>query len=873
MTSMDRLRTFRDVSIAIVVLIAVATGIAFGMAMAGARNFRVQDSYTRLEEDLPSVILDTQGNTLKELFAEKRVEVPLEELPKHLVYALLAREDKNFYEHNGVDPEGFLRAAFNIVTGRYFSGFSTITMQVAGHLYANRGSDTTMWEKVQRKIREIWFAFQMERNYSKDQIMELYLNKFYFGHQNYGVEAASRFYFHKPAAEMTVAESAILVAILARPNEFSPVKNPDLARPRQVAILDAMVEEGYVSREEADTSFEVYWANYDATRAADDAAIFENQGIAPYFTAYVTEQFNSEIFVGSGLGGADIFTDGYRIHTTLDSRHQALAEQYMQSGLESLNASVRAQKRETQSYASSSYLPMIGVLSLAFDIPEIHYDGVSEKQNAVRLYDDSLNAMVDVIAMISGNSSLKDFTRISTERKEEKSTRETVEGALITIDNESGYITAMYGGSDFSIKKFNRATDGTLMPGSVFKPLYYTEAIESETFTPASMFFDARVSFQNLDGTSYTPDNYGVRYRGPVLLRRAIALSLNVPSLKLLEGIGIENGIEMAVRLLDKEDEFYNETLYPRKYTLGLGTTAVSPLEIAKAFATFPNAGRRLEPIAISYIEDRNGKLVVDHAQNVLRELRSRDTQLISPQTAYIMTDLLTSVAEYGTLSGRVRDVGGFGDMAVAAKTGTSENWHDAWTVGFTPYYTTAIWFGFDEGGESLGRVNYGGWAAGRQWAPYMKDIHEGLAPLDFERPKTGLVDVQIALNSGLRPTQEHYNRGLVTTELFIAGTEPKEYDTLLGAEEEREANSVAAIRSALLFQDLDFSLGSASTSTPIGSFNPFLLDTAGSDDGTNPLLDDSPASDDTADFSLEESTVVDPESEEETEDINPHLD
>lgn len=871
MTSTDRLKTVRDVSVAVVVLLAVVTGVAFGMAMAGSRNFRVEDSYTHLEEDLPSVILDSDGNTLKELFAEKRVEVPLEDLPKHLVYALLAREDQNFYQHHGVDPQGFFRAAFNILTGRYFSGFSTITMQVAGNLYANRGSDTTIWEKLLRKIKEVWFAFQMERNYSKDQIMEIYLNKVYFGHQNYGVQAASQFYFHKPASEMTVAESAILVAIIARPNDFSPVKNPDLARPRQVAILDAMVDQGYVTREEADASFEEYWANYDATRAADDAAIYENQGIAPYFTAYVTDQFNSEIFVGSGLGGADIFRDGYRIHSTLDSRHQALAEKYMQDGIESLNASVRAQKRETQSYASSSYLPMIGMLSLAFDLPGIHYDGLSEKQNAIRMYDDSLNAMVDVLAMISGNSRLKDFTRISTRRKQEKSTRETVEGALITLDNENGYITAMYGGSDFSIKKYNRATDGTLMPGSVFKPLYYTQAIESKTFTPASMFYDARVSFQNLDGTTYTPDNYGVHYRGPILLRRALALSLNVPSLKVLEGIGIENGIAMAVKLLDKEDEFYNETLYPRKYTLGLGTTAVSPLEIAKAFATFPNGGRRLEPIAISYIEDRNGKLVVDHAQDVLRELRSKDTQLITPQTAYIMTDLLKSVTTFGTLSGRIRDVGGFGDMAVAAKTGTSENWHDAWTVGFTPYYTTAIWFGFDEGGESLGRVNYGGWAAGREWAPYMKDIHEGLPPLDFERPKTGLVDVQIASNSGLLPTQEHYERGLVTTEIFLAGTEPKEYDTLLGAEEQRDENSVAALRSALLFEDLQIDTSAGGTASSVG--NPFLNDSGSADDGTNPLLNDAPASDDTADFSLDESTGVNPQPDDNTEDINPHLD
>jgi penicillin-binding protein 1A len=813
----NNLKRIAVILLSSLVTMSVILGVALGLAMGGSRNFKVDDYYRELEEKkLPSKILDQDGIILKELFEEQRSEVQIDELPKHLIYALLSREDKNFYRHNGFDIEGFSRAVVNILLGRYTSGGSTITMQVAGKLYDDR-SDRSIF----RKIREIWYSWQMEKIYTKDQILEYYLNTEFFGHQTYGVEAASQFYFKKSARDISIAEAAILVTIVARPSEFTPLKNFSGAKLRQEATLKQMVKNKYITQEAADASLKEFLENWDQTRSADDVAIFNNQGEAPYFTSYVyNDLIPKQILVGETGGGIDIYTSGLTIHTTLNSNFQAAAERVMDKGIALINESYKENKRVSETYASNKYASLVGGLALVFDIPSLYFAGEKERSQALVVYDEQINPILDILGMMGGFEDLRTETNKSFVRLKRRQELTTVEGALVTLENDTGYILAMYGGSDFTTKKYNRATQGALLPGSTFKPLYYAEAIESKKLNAASLLWDREVEFTNDDGTKYSPDNYNEYFRGPVLLRRALALSLNIPSLQVLESITIERGIQMAAKLLGREEDADDTDVFPRKFPVGLGISPVSPLQMAQAYATFPNQGRKVEPIAVRYIEDRNGKIIVNWEEVIYSQIQGK--QLLSEQAAYIMVDILKDSVRYGTLSFRTATSGGFGGMPMAGKTGTTQNWEDAWTMGFSPYFTTAIWFGFDTGNESLTKSNTGASAAGPRWIDYMQEIHRNIEPKEFAKPATGLSFFDVSSLSGLLPTAKHYSQGLIKgSEIFITGTEPKEFDTLLADLEERNEQTSMAIMNSL------------------NTFNLNNIDSSSGFDLSIPLVDD----------------------------------
>ncbi len=816
----------------ILMFFAILIGAAIGVAIAATKNIDMNEAFKNKKPALPTQILDIKGRLITELFStEKREIVPIDEIPKCLIDALLTREDRHFYEHHGFRILDMLKAAWHIATGQFFQGGSTITQQLAGTLFADR-TDISL----RRKIVELWWALQLEKHFSKDEILEMYLNQMYFGHNTYGVEAASQFYFKHSVRDITPAEAAILVIQLARPGYYSPINHPNRAKKMQREILNQMVQLGYLTKEQADLSFEQYWENYDYTRTNTTTAYFEREDKAPYFTEYVRQRLEDML-----LGSVDVYKAGLIVHTTLNLDYQKIANKIMQNGIRRINAQYQLETSHRLKYADKTFLDVVDLLSLTFNIGDLRVAGRRQQKLAKLEYLKELNPIVDIVADMFNLKDMRYVSKVAYKEKERIAEKTQVEGALIAIDSTKGYIYAMVGGRKFeSNNQFNRAVSSKVQPGSAFKPLYYSAAISSRKFTPATMIVDAPVVFWNDDGTPYTPLNYKGEWKGRVLLRDALAHSMNVPSLKILAAIGFDAAISRASKMLGITDPKEIERVFPRKFPLGLGVITVSPLQMARAYATFPNQGREVDPIAIRYVEDRNGKIILEPEKELRlkQKKKGKAMQIMSPQTAYIMTSLLESTIKTGTLRWAASTVGGF-KRPIAGKTGTTQNWSDAWTVGFTPQITTAIWFGFDERGHSLGVHLSGAVSAGPVWCRFMKDVHKNLPIKDFIKPDTGLREVTVCAKSGLLPTE--YCKE-TRKEIFLAGTEPKKFCTLCKYEAKMKQTVENNIRNAILPDEapinnvLPDSLFNLNLNTP-GSETPVKKEKSTSS-GTNPLLD-----------------------------------
>ena len=762
---------------AFTIILVIIIGIGLGLSLAMTANIMNEENFAEFAPALPTRLLDINGVLITE-FAdnEKRELVSLSDLPRHLIHAVLAREDPDFFNHRGFSIRAIARAVWGEITpGPGAGGGSTISQQVAGWLYTDRTERT-----IRRKIKELWWALQMERRYTKNEILEIYLNYMPMGPGTYGVETASKFFFKKSASDVTLAESAVLAVLLSGPNRFDPYRNPNLARDRQYFVLERMIQFGYTTLEEADASFDEYWDNFDWTQAVSSAYL-TREDKAPWFSEYVRRELERLMY-----GTRDYFRDGYIVHTTLNLEHQEAAEKYMAIGLENGNREYAALSRRSNTQAIRSVLPLVDLLTLTFDLGEIR--AASSGQHEVRTvsrYSRTVNPIVDLMALAFGVDEVKDITIPGFAMLRETTEQNVVEGALITIENETGYITAIVGGSRYDeSNQLIRATQAFVQPGSAFKPLYYSAAIDSRKFTMATMIYDSPMAFHNEDGTPYVPNNYGGAWRGPVLLYMVLSLSLNIPSLHILEQIGFDAAISRSAALLDVTDPAAIRRTFPRVYPLGLGVNSTSPLQMARAFAVFANQGRAVTPISIREIQDRNGRVVFDIERDVRQAQRrmANNGQVITPQNAFVMTRLL----EFGVTAGTLAFGTGAGSkftyrdadgrtyrMPVAGKTGTTQNWSDAWVVGYTPYYTTAIWYGFDRPGNSLGINQTGAQLAGPVWGDYMSDIHRGLPQRNFTRP-TGVVDAVVCRSSGLLPTEACTDGRIYLT--FLAGTIPGSY-------------------------------------------------------------------------------------------------
>ncbi|WP_273443421.1 penicillin-binding protein 1A [Treponema berlinense] len=753
---------------------AIFFGAGLGLALSNTKFIKDNEQFTEFSTSLPTKLLDINGELITELASEEKREIiSIRDLPQCMLDALITREDRLFYSHHGYSVKALFRAVFGKLTGMSLGGGSTLTQQIAGTLFCDR---TDM--SIRRKLKELWWAIQMERRYTKDEILELYLNKIYFGGGTYGVSAASKYYFGHDATEITPAEAAILVIQLSNPAFYNPFEYPNRAMDRQKDVLNTMVSAGYISKEQADESIDDYWADFDYTRTAT-AAVFNHDDNAPWFSEYVRRELGNLIY-----GTEDIYSSGFTVNTTLNLKNQAVAQDVMDRYIRYANRTYQRFTGERTNQAFSVYTPMTELLALTFNLNSLK---VSEQRNEAiskATYTSQINPVMDVMSLMFGVDSLKlGIVNKANQQAKVKVSKTTIEGTMIALENDTGYITSLVGGSKFdSENQFIRAVQAKIQPGSSFKPLYYSAAIDSRNFTPTTIISDTPVVFHTADGKPYIPQNFRGEWKGDVELWYALAHSMNIPSLKILDGIGFEAGINRAIALLGIPEEEVPYRGFVPGYPIGLGVCSVKPVELARAYSVFASGGKEVTPIAIRSVEDKNGNVILNPEKEVRTSLQAKGSaaQVITPQTAYVMTQLLQNTVRSGSLAGpssngtkfRYRDSNGrLYKIPAAGKTGTTQNWADAWAVGFTPYYTSVFWFGFDKPGQSLGLQLTGSTLSGYAWADYMKKVHNGLPMKEFSKPATGVIEATVCSVSGGILTPECGNHKV--TAWYLEGTQP----------------------------------------------------------------------------------------------------
>jgi penicillin-binding protein 1A len=658
-------------------------------------------------------------------------------------------EDADFWKHLGINLWRIPSAAIsNFRSGRRSQGSSTLTMQLSRVLFL------TPEKTYERKVKEAILAFQIEKNFTKEEIFTLYCNQVYFGHGNYGVEAASEFLYSKPIKDLTLAEAALIAGLPQNPSRLSPLESPERAIQRRNHVIQRMLEEKYVSQEEA------------ARAQAEPLNLHprkEPPSVAPYFIEEVRKYLERE------YGSQQIYQGGLQVYTTLDPGMQEAATRAVRKGLRSLDRKARGFVPSTVSVLKDGAFPprirlddwdwpihqgdvVRGVVlesDRAFALVQIgDYRarvGPEDVAWTKRAVSDALprgTVAPFLIASLSEDGGRKE-ARVTLEQEPK------VEGALLALDTHSGAVRAMVGGYDFEKSKFNRATQAFRQVGSAFKPILYSAALERAGFTPATIIVDAPISFPSEPGKMWSPHNYDYKFLGPIPLRYAIEQSRNIPAIKTLQTVGIETGIEYA-RKLGLTGEL------PPYLPIAIGAGEATLQEMTAAFATFANQGLRMKPMYVTRITDRDG--------NVIEEARPQGKDAIRADTAYIMTSLLRGVAERGTAA-RARAL----KRPIGGKTGTTDDWTDGWFVGFEPSLAAGVWVGFDEKKESLGRGRDGAHTAlpiwMEFWAEAMKDkpIEEYSIPGNIVFvPVDGYGQPGSAGTPGVR------------MEAFVAGTEPR---------------------------------------------------------------------------------------------------
>lgn len=745
-----------------ILLTILAAGL--GMALAVNINNKNFENFIQEKPSLPSVILDRNGKVISELVGqEQRTLLEFNEIPKIQVFALLSREDNPFFEHSGFSVRGFSRAVFRILTTGTLThgGGSTLTQQLAKIRLGN-----IFDRSIKTKLEELWETWQIERQYSKQEIMQMYLNKVNFGHGAYGIEAVSNYFFEHSAKDNSAAESVMCAIQVAKPFLYSPDRNPVSAKKVQRTVLTQMVANGYITKEEADKSFATYWSNHDWSRDSSQNVhdTRNRQDKAQWFTEYVREEIKNLLY-----GTQDVYKDGYKIHTTLDLEYQAAADKYVLERLAKVRKGFKTVSNNKRDTVYTQFSPIISMMGLVANIPDIKVEDKVKKRKETEYFNTTVVPKLRVISLLTGIGSVNNISQIALKEREQDS-KNQIETGLITVENSTGKILALIGGSKFEyLNQYNRALNAKVSPGSSFKPLYFSAGISSNQLTAATHFMDQPKSFE-LDGTEpYTPNNYGGKWYGHILLRTVLNKSLNIPSIEALSIVGFDAAIDRSAALLGITDPSQKRKQFDRKFPLALGTLSASPRQMARAFATFANGGVATEAYGIRFIESQKGAIIAHVEDDMLKRSYSPQNILMSEQDAYIMTNILETTLTAGTLNYGRRNVEGFDGMAIAGKTGTSQNWKDSWTVGYSPYYTTSLWYGFDSGGNTLGQYNNGAVLAGDVWSRYMKEIHKDLPKRQFHRPE-GIVERSICTVSGDLHSQKcPYSR----REVFKAGTEP----------------------------------------------------------------------------------------------------
>ena len=650
---------------------------------------------------LPSELLDRKGRLISTFFRDNRTLVPYKALPKHLTQAFIAMEDNHFYSHIGFDFPAFVRAFIaNLQSGSIKQGGSTITQQLTKVILTDRSRTYT------RKIKELVLAITIDLFYTKEEILHLYFNQIYFGHGNYGVQAASQFYFNKDAKHLTLGESCILATLPAAPNKYSPIKNPKLSLNRLTYGLLKMIDMGFINKRQATVHFQQilsYYKNLNASPTSTAFGVREDK--APFFTEFMRKDLENE------LGKENLYTKGYKIYSSLDLDHQLIAEKVLNSALKRQNIVSKDYIFNKHTELAAAYSPVLSLLQLAFDTPNFK---VRKSLNQYKIeieFQKELSDKLEILNLgIGGEYNLDQFLARARKNNLFQNRYISVEGAFIELDHKTGEITAMVGGREFnSVNQINRAVQIKRQPGSTFKALIFASALETKKVTAATIFPDSPMIFLNQEGESWIPENYSDGYRGFISLREALTYSVNMVSIAVSKEVKLSSLLSNITKMLNVP-----RNAIPYNLSVALGTYEVSPLQMAGAFAIFPRGGETLPIRYYSKILDQNYKTIKSKSKYI------KGNKVLSTSTTSIMTSMLEDVIAKGTGT-KVRSSGyeGF----AAGKTGTSQNFKDAWFVGYNDRYTSAVWLGYDRSVLSLGSGQTGGNIAAPIWGEYQAKI------------------------------------------------------------------------------------------------------------------------------------------------------
>ncbi len=719
----------------------------------------------KYQPSLVTVIYDRYDRPAAEFYVEKRILKKYGEIPDLMKKATIAIEDDKFFTHKGVDPWGIFRAALvNLRERGAVQGGSTITQQVAKVMFLSRE------KTLARKIKELLLSQKIEGHFKKEEILEIYLNQIYYGHGAYGVEAASRLYFDKGVDELSVAQMATLAGLPKAPNVYSPFNNAKAATHRRNLVINRMLGSGYVSQEAAKRALAEPMRLAKLKKTPNDV---------PYFAEHVRR------YIQSKYGSDKLYREGLKVYTTLDSSWQVRAQESLRAGLEEDDRRIGWRgpagridlKKENPDWEKlnppmekiplaeyfapgNRYKAVVKSVSRSLITVDVNgHKGVIEPNGFswAHKFDTKTDGryaapVVDATRLVKPGHVIEVATlerRGAGLLKFALDQTPSLQGALVCVDYTTGEIRAMVGGYDFETSSFNRAVQAQRQPGSAFKPIIYAAALD-KSFTPASIIIDAPVTFEE-SGADWKPANYKEEFYGPTTVRTAVTESRNIVTIKVLQKIGLQYAVEYARQLGVRSNLEDN-------LSIALGSSSMNLLELTSVYGVLANGGVRNEPYFIRRVEDQSGR-IIERTEPVTNRVMPEDT-------AFLMNNIMQGVVEEGT-GQSVRALG----VPTAGKTGTTNEFVDAWFIGYTSGIVAGVWVGRDTEG-TIGKNETGGHAAAPIWLSYMRGVIKSLQIRPFI-PLRNIVFVRINKNTGLLARPDDPDSFF---EAFREGTEPKEY-------------------------------------------------------------------------------------------------
>ncbi|MFA6052857.1 MAG: penicillin-binding protein 1A [Methylobacter sp.] len=699
--------------------------------------------YTRLSADLPDIkslhnvqyqtplSIYTKDNLLIAQFGEKKREpVNVEEVPKQLINAFLASEDDTFFEHNGIDLNGLLRAGLQLaLTGKKKQGGSTITMQVARNFLLSSEKTYT------RKLKEIMLALAIEREYSKNQILELYLNQIFMGHRAYGITAAAQVYYGKSLNELTLAEQAMIAGLPKAPSIYNPITNEPRAIQRRNYVLHRMLELNKITQQEYESA-----SKAPSTAKAQSVAL---EISAPYLAEMVRQKLVE-------LYGELAYTSGFKVYTSISGPLQTAANKALEDTLHAYDERHGYRSKHPSITNNDDFfinMPVVGDTLPAYVLRVYDARATAKLQNdtVIEIPWDNIKWAGNAIGSILKTG---DIIRVRQLRNKTWALAQIpkAEGAFVSLNPTNGAILALTGGFDFDRNKYNRATQSKRQPGSGFKPIIYTTALE-QGYTAASIINDAPIVIDNPgQENEWRPENYSKTFYGPTSLRTALTFSRNIISIRLLNEMGVDKAVATAKRF-----GFTDEQL-PKTLSLALGSGDATPLQMAQVFATFANGGFLVKPYFIERIESEEGEIIYQAKPKIAcpscdssqESNRIYAPRIIAPRINFLMNSLLRDVVQFGTATGAKV----LGRQDLAGKTGTTNEQRDAWFNGYTQTNAATAWVGFDDF-SPLGNKETGGVAALPMWVEFMQTALKGTTETPLAPPE-GIVKAFIDPETGM---------------------------------------------------------------------------------------------------------------------------